>query len=100
MPRSNLVKPIKKTQAQIDAEHRCAMLTYNIKHQQMMTGYTNDFIASQLDISVRTFCDKKLHKPETFTIDEIWTMEKLFETTLCEPLKMADEGSLARKYGV
>ena len=51
----------------------------------------NEAMAEYLGICEWTFVRKKLHYPETFTMDDIWKMEKLFGCKISDPLSRKEE---------
>lgn len=51
----------------------------------------NNAMAEYLGVSEKTFIDRKLHRPEEFSMGDIWKMEKLFGCKISEPLSRKEE---------
>ena len=51
----------------------------------------NVAMAEYLGVSEKTFIDRKLHRPEEFSMGDIWKMEKLFGCKISEPLSRKEE---------
>ena len=72
------------------SEERRKNLSARIQYHMAKLGYDNEKMASILGISERTFCSKKLHAPDTFSIAEMWQMEKVFGCSISEPIKLME----------
>lgn len=72
------------------AEERRNKLSARIQYYMVSLGYDNRKMAKLLGICERTFCYKKLHAPDDFSLAEIWMMEKTFGCSISEPIKASD----------
>lgn len=72
------------------AEKRRKEVGYRIEDEMRRGNYDNDRMAAQLGTCVKTFIDKKKHRPEDFTLAEIWRMEALFGCKITEPLRKVE----------
>lgn len=82
MPRIKPLSAAQERQKELSARIIDLMYRRNLK---------NDAIAEHLGISEKTFIDRKLHRPEDFSIGDIWKMEKLFGCRISDPLSRKEE---------
>ena len=82
MPRIKPLSAAQERQKELSARIIDLMYRRNLK---------NDAIAEHLGISEKTFIDRKLHRPEDFSMGDIWKMEKLFGCRISDPLSRKEE---------
>lgn len=73
------------------AQERQKELSARIVDLMFRRNLNNISMAEYLGVSEKTFIDRKLHRPEQFSMDDIWKMEKLFGCKLSEPLSRKEE---------
>ena len=73
------------------AQERQKELSARIVDLMNRRDLKNVAMAKHLGVSEKTFIDRKLHRPEEFSIGDIWKMEKLFGCKISEPLSRKEE---------
>ena len=73
------------------AQERQKELSARIVDLMYRRNFKNVAMAEYLGVSEKTFIDRKLHRPEEFSMGDIWKMEKLFGCKISEPLSRKEE---------